>query len=71
MYAGTPRVLASLWDVNDVATAELMKRFYQRMLVEKLPAAAALQSAQFSLSQEPRWAAPYYWAGFVLSGEWK
>lgn len=35
MYAGTPRVVVSLWKVDDEATAELMSLFYQKMLVEK------------------------------------
>jgi CHAT domain-containing protein len=71
MYAGAPRVVASLWDVKDEATSELMKRFYQGLLKEGLRPAAALRAAQVSMSREPRWQAPYYWAGFVLQGEWR
>ncbi len=71
MYAGAPRVVASLWDVRDEATAELMKRFYQNLLTGRLPPATALRAAQLSLLREPRWAAPFYWAGFVLQGEWR
>jgi len=71
MYSGAPRVVASLWDVKDDATAELMKRFYTAMLVHRLSPAAALRAAQVSMSKEDRWAAPYYWAGFVLEGDWK
>jgi CHAT domain-containing protein len=71
MYAGTPRVIASLWNVRDDATAELMKRFYRNMLIGKSSPAAALREAQVSMLREPRWAAPYYWAGFVLQGEWR
>jgi CHAT domain-containing protein len=71
MYAGAPRVVASLWRVPDRATAELMKQFYTAMLVEGLPPAAALRKAQITLSKEKRWSAPYYWAGFTLQGEWK
>jgi CHAT domain-containing protein/tetratricopeptide (TPR) repeat protein len=71
MYAGAPRIVASLWDVNDLATAELMRRFYRSLLKEKLPPAAALRAAQLSLSKESRWAAPYYWAGFVMQGDWQ
>jgi CHAT domain-containing protein len=70
MYAGTPRVIASLWNVRDEATAELMKRFYRNMLIGKSSPAAALREAQISMWREPRWAAPYYWAGFALQGEW-
>jgi CHAT domain-containing protein len=71
MYAGAPRVVASLWKVDDKATAELMKQFYRGMLKEGLRPAAALRAAQVSMWQEQRWHAPYYWAGFVLQGEWK
>jgi CHAT domain-containing protein len=71
MHAGTPRVLASLWNVRDEATAELMKRFYRNLLAGKSSPAAALREAQVSMWREPRWAAPYFWAGFVLQGEWK
>ncbi len=71
MYAGAPRVVASLWRVPDRATAELMKQFYAAMLGEGLRPAAALRKAQVTLSKEKRWSAPYYWAGFTLQGEWK
>jgi len=71
MYAGAPRVVASVWKVSDQATAELMKRFYRKMLGEGMRPAAALRAAQVSMWKEKRWEAPYYWAGFVLQGEWK
>jgi CHAT domain-containing protein len=71
MHAGSPAVLASLWRVADVATAELMKRFYQGLLQQKLSPAEALRAAQLSIRKEARWAAPYYWAGFTLQGEWQ
>ncbi len=71
MYAGAPRVVASLWRIDDRATAELMKRFYAGMLREKLRPAAALREAQVSMLKEKRWQAPYYWAAFTLQGEWK
>ena len=71
MYAGTPSVVASVWDVRDEATSELMSRFYERMFKGGKRPAAALREAQVSLWKEKRWAAPYYWAGFVLQGEWK
>jgi CHAT domain-containing protein len=71
MYAGAPRIVASLWQVNDAATAELMKRFYRGMLKEKLRPAAALRQAQLELMKKPAWRAPYYWGAFVLQGEWK
>jgi CHAT domain-containing protein/Tfp pilus assembly protein PilF len=69
LHAGSQRVMASLWDVGDEATAELMRRFYRQLFEERLPPAAALRQAQLSLRAEPRFRAPYYWAGFVLQGE--
>jgi CHAT domain-containing protein/Tfp pilus assembly protein PilF len=72
MYAGTARVVASLWKVDDKATGELMKRFYEGMLgAKKLPAAAALRAAQIAMLREQRWHSPYYWAAFVLQGDWR
>jgi CHAT domain-containing protein len=71
MYAGAPRVVASLWQVSDLATAELMKKFYAGLLQRHLPAAAALRTAQLEMAKDPRWASPYFWAGFVLQGDWK
>jgi CHAT domain-containing protein len=70
MYAGAPRVVATLWEVNDAATAELMKLFYRGVLIQNRPPAAALRLAQLEMSRNPRWASPYYWAGFVLQGDW-
>jgi CHAT domain-containing protein len=70
MYAGSARVVASLWRVPDRGTAELMKRFYEGMLVQGLPPAAALRAAQLAMRKDPRWRAPYNWAGFTLQGEW-
>jgi CHAT domain-containing protein/Tfp pilus assembly protein PilF len=71
MYAGAPRVVASLWKVDDRATDEMMKRFYRSMLKDGRPAGAALRAAQLEMSEQKRWASPYFWAGFVLHGEWK
>jgi CHAT domain-containing protein len=71
MYAGAQQVLASLWKVDDLATAELMQRFYRGLLKRGLRPAAALRAAQLELASSPRWSAPYYWAGFVLQGDWR
>ena len=69
-YAGARRVVASLWPVEDRATAAFMGAFYRGMLVEHMPAVAALRFAQQRLVRDNRWAAPYYWAGFVVQGDW-
>jgi CHAT domain-containing protein/tetratricopeptide (TPR) repeat protein len=70
-YAGAERVLVSLWNVNDRVTVELMRRFYRGMLAEGLSPAAALRAAQDAIRRQTRFRAPYYWAGFVLQGEWR
>ena len=69
MHAGAARVVASLWKVDDEATAELMKGFYSYLLEKKMPAAAALRLAQLDLRKTR--SEPYSWAGFLLQGEWK
>lgn len=71
MYAGSPRVVVSLWSVSDVGTAELMTRFYRSMLRDKLTPARALQAAQISMLKERQFASPYFWAAFTLQGEWR
>jgi CHAT domain-containing protein/Tfp pilus assembly protein PilF len=71
MHAGARRVIASLWQVDDVATAELMTRFYTGLLQKKLTPAAALRAAQLELRRQPQWSSPFFWAGFVLQGDWQ
>jgi len=71
MYAGAKRVVVSLWSVNDTATAELMKRFYQQMLEKGVNPVAALRAAQLEMLKSEQWKAPYYWAAFVVQGEWR
>lgn len=71
MYAGAPRVLVSLWSVDDAGTSELMSRFYKKMLLEGQKPAAALRAAQIEMLQNPQWQDPYYWAAFTLQGEWR
>jgi CHAT domain-containing protein len=71
MYAGSKSVVASLWKVDDRATSELMSRFYRAMLQDNLSPAAALRVAKESLRRERRWRAPYYWAAFVIQGEYR
>ncbi len=70
MYAGAARVMASLWRVEDRATAELMTRFYRSLLADGLRPAAALRAAQLAVRAERRWRDPYHWAPFVLQGDW-
>jgi CHAT domain-containing protein len=71
MYAGAPRVLVSLWPLDDRATARLMTGFYKRLLgPEKLSPAAALRAAQVEMWQAG-WPSPYHWAAFTLQGDWR
>jgi CHAT domain-containing protein/tetratricopeptide (TPR) repeat protein len=69
--AGARRVVASLWKVEDRAAAELMRRFYGALWREGMTPAAALRSARLSLRRERRWRDPYFWAAFVLAGDWR
>jgi CHAT domain-containing protein/Tfp pilus assembly protein PilF len=71
MYAGAQRVAVSLWNVDDEGTSVLMQKFYQKMLQEKLAPAAALRAAQLEMMSQDKWKSPYYWAAFMLQGEWK
>jgi CHAT domain-containing protein len=74
MHAGARSVVVSLWKVDDEATAEFMTRFYSHMLGKnKLPPATALRKAKSEMQAHAneRWRAPFYWAGFVLQGDWK
>ncbi|HSP67213.1 MAG TPA: CHAT domain-containing protein, partial [Bryobacteraceae bacterium] len=71
LYAGAPRVIVSLWNVNDRATADLMASLYRNMLREGKQPAAALRAAQLELRKQKRWESPYYWAAFLQQGEWR
>jgi CHAT domain-containing protein/Tfp pilus assembly protein PilF len=68
LYAGARSTVASLWDVEDRSTSELMSRFYQGYLGRGLRPAAALRRAQLELLRDARWSAPYHWAPFVEIG---
>jgi CHAT domain-containing protein len=71
MYAGARRVIVSLWNVNDKATAALMQRLYAGMLRGNKTPAAALRAAQVEMLRMRPWQSPYYWAAFVVQGDWK
>jgi CHAT domain-containing protein len=64
-------VLGSLWKVDDAATAALMANFYKELIANEKRPADALRAAQLQLFQQKRWRSPYYWAGFVLQGDWR
>jgi CHAT domain-containing protein len=71
MYSGAKRVMASLWKVDDGATAEFMREFYQGIFKRGLKPAAALRAAQIEMRKKRQWRFPYYWAAFVLQGEYR
>lgn len=71
MYAGAPRIVHSLWEVSDESTAELMARFYRRLLEDDRPPQTALREAQLSMQTDERWSEPFHWAGFVFQGDWE
>ncbi len=70
MYAGASGVVASLWQVDDHATAELMKHFYTNMLQHGMRPPAALRAAQNQIRSQKKWSSPYYWAGFTFQGDY-
>jgi CHAT domain-containing protein len=70
MYAGAGGVVASLWKVDDDATAELMKHFYDGMFKKGMTPSGALRDAQLRMLQQQRWQGPYYWAAFVIQGQY-
>lgn len=70
LHAGARRVIASLWKVDDEATAKLMRSLYERMEKGESPS-SALRGAQLELARDPNWSRPYYWAAFVLQGDYK
>jgi len=71
LYAGAASVIASLWKVDDEASAELMKQVYKQMLQQDMAPAAALRQSQVAMWQQRRWRSPFYWGAFVLQGEWR
>jgi CHAT domain-containing protein len=72
LYAGSPSVGVSLWSVADRSTADLMSDFYRRLLAKQAPTPpAALRAAQQQMIAGKKYSAPFYWAPFVLVGDWK
>jgi CHAT domain-containing protein len=69
-YSGTRSVVASLWEVKDSSTADLMGEFYRNVAAGQSPA-AALRAAQLAQWRSEKWSAPYYWGAFVSQGDWQ
>jgi CHAT domain-containing protein len=70
LHAGARSVIASLWKVDDDAAAEFMRGLYARIEHGESPT-SALRGAQIEMSLGNRWRAPFYWAAFVLQGDYK
>lgn len=70
IYAGTPSLIASMWEVDDQSTAILMTRFYENWQNKGMTKPEALRQAQLSLKAMPDYCHPYHWAAFVLIGDW-
>jgi CHAT domain-containing protein len=71
MYAGAPSVVVSLWSVSDISTSKLMEKFYQNLIVKNHDKTEALRQAKLSLLEDERFSHPFYWAPFVLIGDWQ
>ncbi|SLM31863.1 exported hypothetical protein [Desulfamplus magnetovallimortis] len=70
LKSGARSVLGSLWPVSDIATQKLLSTFYERLAKEEITKAKALQEAQIALINQKQYNAPFYWAAFILLGNW-
>lgn len=70
-YAGVRHVIVSLWPVDDRASAKLMTLFYRQLIDARQSPQAALRLAKAQMRADPRWRSPFYWAGYVVQGDWR
>jgi CHAT domain-containing protein len=68
LSAGVPTVVASLWSVSDLATAQFMEHFYHA-IADGQTVVTALETARNIMSVSPETRHPFYWAGFVIIGD--
>jgi CHAT domain-containing protein len=71
MYAGTPSVVMSLWSVSDYSTSIFMQRYYENLIKKGQSKTQALRLTRISMIKEKEYAHPFYWAPFVLTGDWQ
>ena len=71
IYAGTPSLLATLWEVEDHSTAILIEEFYKNWQKKGMSKPKALQQAQVALKSMPQYQHPFYWAPFIMIGDWR
>ena len=69
--SGARSTIASLWNVQDISTSQLMTEFYRRLTRQGYSRSAALRHAQLSLLRNPKYQHPYYWSPFILLGNWQ
>jgi CHAT domain-containing protein len=69
IHAGAPSVVASLWKVSDESTVEFMRVFYRSL--RSMSKSEALQSAQLDLMKSRTCFHPFFWAPFILMGDWR
>ena len=68
---GVPTIVATLWPVCDVSTAVLMKDFYLNLKNTKAGMLEALRQAQIKMLRSGEYADPFFWAPFILIGDWR
>ncbi|MBD0345663.1 MAG: CHAT domain-containing protein, partial [Coleofasciculus sp. Co-bin14] len=68
--SGARSTLATLWSVQDDSTAEFMVKFYQELTQPQRSKAEAIRQAQLALLKKPKYQHPFYWAPFILVGNW-
>jgi CHAT domain-containing protein len=71
LYAGAASVVVSLWSVAAASTIQLMEEFYKQQKDNKKDKATALQQAMIKIMANPEYSHPYFWAPFILVGDWK
>jgi len=69
--SGARSTVATLWSVQDDSTSTVMVEFYRQLINNQQPRAQALRNAQLMLMKDPRYQHPYYWAPFVMIGNWQ
>jgi CHAT domain-containing protein len=69
--AGVPTTIASLWEIADRSTALLMEDFYKNLKNNKMDKLDALRQAQLTMLSNDQYSHPYYWAPFILIGNWQ
>ena len=71
MSHGASTVLVSLWSVADQSTSILISEFYENLLKKGINKSVALQQSQLSMIEDAELAHPFYWAPFILVGDWQ